>query len=60
MRRWLTRGSLWGLFLYLVSYPLPWLVLKSPAQGAQSILHAVMEGDLARRGISTMKMRTRK
>lgn len=48
MRRWLTRGSLWGLFLYLVSYPLPWLVLKSPDQGAQSILHAVMEGDLTR------------
>ncbi|KAH7349273.1 retinol dehydrogenase [Plectosphaerella cucumerina] len=48
MRRWLTRGSLWGLFLYLVSYPLPWLFLKSPAQGAQSILHAVMEGELVR------------
>ncbi|KAH6668636.1 hypothetical protein F5X68DRAFT_216548 [Plectosphaerella plurivora] len=48
MRRWLTRGTLWGLFLYLVNYPLAWLVLKSPAQGAQSVLHAVMEGDLAR------------
>ncbi|ROT41837.1 NAD(P)-binding protein [Sodiomyces alkalinus F11] len=48
MRRWLTRGSLWGLLLYLVAYPLPWLFLKSPLKGAQSILYAAMDQDLGR------------
>ncbi|KAI1481610.1 hypothetical protein K445DRAFT_313804 [Daldinia sp. EC12] len=43
MRRWLTRGSLWGLAIYLCSYLVPWFVLKSPEMGAQSILHAVMD-----------------
>ncbi|KAH6971569.1 hypothetical protein BKA56DRAFT_635644 [Ilyonectria sp. MPI-CAGE-AT-0026] len=36
-RRWLTRGSLWGLGLYL-----------SPNMAAQSILFAAMDGDLGR------------
>ena len=40
-RRWLTFGSLFGLFLYLVFYPLCWLVLKGPEMGAQSFLFAV-------------------
>ncbi|KAL2761136.1 hypothetical protein ACRALDRAFT_2131493 [Sodiomyces alcalophilus JCM 7366] len=48
MRRWLTRGSLWGLLVYLLAYPLPWLFLKSPFMGAQSILYAAMEQDLGR------------
>ncbi|EGY20488.1 retinol dehydrogenase [Verticillium dahliae VdLs.17] len=48
MRRWLTRGTLWGLFVYLATYLLPWLLLKSPEQGAQSILHAVMEAGMRR------------
>ncbi|KAF6833458.1 oxidoreductase C19A8.06 [Colletotrichum plurivorum] len=48
MRRWLTRGSLWGLFVYLAAYFVPWLLLKSPDQGAQSILFAAMEPDLGR------------
>ncbi|KAK6957716.1 hypothetical protein Daesc_000504 [Daldinia eschscholtzii] len=43
MRRWLTRGSLWGLAIYLCSYLVPWFVLKSPEMGAQSILHAAMD-----------------
>jgi NAD(P)-dependent dehydrogenase (short-subunit alcohol dehydrogenase family) len=43
MRRTLTFGSLWGLLLYLFTYPLWWLVLKSPAQGAQSFLWALMD-----------------
>lgn len=42
-RRWLTGGSLWGLLLYLITWPFWWLVLKSPSQGAQSILYAAME-----------------
>ncbi|PWY79268.1 NAD(P)-binding protein [Aspergillus heteromorphus CBS 117.55] len=44
-RRWMTGGSLWGLFLYLLTWPVWWLVLKSPQQGAQSILYAAMEGE---------------
>ncbi|KAK6220202.1 short-chain dehydrogenase/reductase family Oxidoreductase [Colletotrichum tabaci] len=50
MRRWLSRGTLWGLFAYLLTYPLPWLLLKSSEQGAQSILYAVMESSLVRVG----------
>lgn len=41
--RWMTRGSLVGLFFYLVGYAFPWLLLKSPLSGAQSILCAVMD-----------------
>jgi NAD(P)-dependent dehydrogenase (short-subunit alcohol dehydrogenase family) len=48
MRRWLTRGSLWGLFLYALFYLLAWLFLKSPQMGAQSILFAAMDGSLGR------------
>jgi NAD(P)-dependent dehydrogenase (short-subunit alcohol dehydrogenase family) len=43
MRRYLTVGSLWGLFAYLVMWPFWWLVLKSSDQGAQSFLFAAME-----------------
>lgn len=43
MRRWLTFGSLAGLFLYLVTYPLWLFVLKAPEMGAQSFLHASMD-----------------
>ncbi|WEW57759.1 hypothetical protein PRK78_003226 [Emydomyces testavorans] len=42
-RRWLTRGSLLGLFFYLLTWPIWWLILKSPQQGAQSFLLAAME-----------------
>ncbi|KAI0968971.1 short chain dehydrogenase/ reductase [Xylaria arbuscula] len=48
MRRWLTRGSIWGLFLYVVGYFLPWLFLKSEEMGAQSVIHAAMEASLGR------------
>ncbi|KAJ5690004.1 oxidoreductase C19A8.06 [Penicillium macrosclerotiorum] len=48
MRRWLTGGSLWGLLVYLLTWPLWWLVLKSPSQGAQSVLHAAMEETYSR------------
>lgn len=47
-RRWLTRGSLWGLAVYLGGYLVPWFLLKSPYQGAQSILYAAMEASLGR------------
>lgn len=48
MRRYLTFGSLWGLAIYLVSWPLWWLVLKSPEEGAQSFLYAAMEARFGR------------
>lgn len=48
MRRWLTMGSLWGLSLYLFMWPIWWLVLKSPVQGAQSFLLAAMEAELGK------------
>ena len=44
-RRWLTGGSLIGLLLYLLTYPLWWLIFKSPVQGAQSYLLAAMEAE---------------
>ncbi|KAK4155786.1 hypothetical protein C8A00DRAFT_41621 [Chaetomidium leptoderma] len=47
-RRWLTRGSLWGLLLYLVFYPFAWLFLKSCEMAAQSLLFATMESSLVR------------
>lgn len=43
MQRWLTGGSLIGLFVYLVTWPIWWLVLKSSDQGAQSHLFALMD-----------------
>jgi NAD(P)-dependent dehydrogenase (short-subunit alcohol dehydrogenase family) len=48
MRRTLTFGSLWGLLLYLLTYPLWWLILKSPSQGAQSFLWALMDPQFGR------------
>ncbi|KAA8650414.1 hypothetical protein EYZ11_003373 [Aspergillus tanneri] len=47
-RRWLTGGSLWGLLMYLLTWPFWWLVLKSPQQGAQGILYAAMEAQYNR------------
>lgn len=46
MQRFLTFGSLWGLLIYLVMWPLWWLILKSPEQGAQSFLTAAMEANV--------------
>ncbi|SPN98485.1 probable retinol dehydrogenase 13 [Cephalotrichum gorgonifer] len=48
MRRWLTRGTLWGLVLYLVSYVPIWFLLKSPWRGAQSIVYAAVEASYGR------------
>ncbi|QIW99661.1 hypothetical protein AMS68_005179 [Peltaster fructicola] len=47
-RRWLTQGSLLGLLFYLLTYPLWWLVLKSPEMGAQTFLYAAMEERFSR------------
>ncbi|RKF61930.1 putative oxidoreductase C19A8.06 [Erysiphe neolycopersici] len=43
MRRWLTRGSLWGLCVYMLFWHQAWIFLKSPEDGIQSILFAAME-----------------
>lgn len=48
MRRYLTFGSLWGLLVYLITWPFWWLVLKSPDQGAQTFLYAAMEAQYGR------------
>ena len=48
MRRWLSMGSLWGLLVYVMMWPLWWLILKSPNMGAQGILQACMEAELGR------------
>lgn len=50
MRRWLSMGSLSGLAIYICMWPLWWLVLKSPLQGAQGFLRAAMEAEFGRRG----------
>lgn len=50
MRRWLSMGSLSGLAIYLCMWPLWWLVLKSPLQGAQGFLRAAMEAEFGRGG----------
>lgn len=47
--RWLTRGSVTGLVLYVLGYFFPWLLLKSASGGAQSILCAAMESGLTRK-----------
>ncbi|KAF4629952.1 hypothetical protein G7Y89_g8189 [Cudoniella acicularis] len=48
MRRWLTRGSLWGLAIYLILWQNVWFFLKSSEGGAQSLLYAAMEAALGR------------
>lgn len=47
-RRWLTRGSLWGLLVYLLTYVLTWLFLKPPLMAAQSVLFAAFDGTIIR------------
>jgi len=48
MRRWMSRGSIWGLLCYVALYAIPWLFLKSAEMGAQSLLFAVLESSLVR------------
>ncbi len=47
-RRWLTRGSILGLFFYVIFYFFFWLFLKSENMGAQSILFAALDAGLGR------------
>ncbi|EXJ78626.1 alcohol dehydrogenase [Capronia coronata CBS 617.96] len=47
-RRWLSGGLIWGLFFYLFTWPVWWLILKSPVQGAQSFLFAAMDAEYGR------------
>lgn len=48
MRRWMTRGSLLGLLIYMLTYALTWMFLKSPFMSAQSILFAAADGSVIR------------
>ena len=48
MRRWLSRGTLWGLALYMLLWQNVWIFLKSAEGGAQSFLYAAMEATLGR------------
>ncbi|KAK9368330.1 hypothetical protein V1509DRAFT_623770 [Lipomyces kononenkoae] len=46
-RNFLSFGSLWGLLVYLIMWPIWWLILKSPIQGAQTTLHLAMSPECA-------------
>ena len=48
MRRWFSRGTLWGLALYVALWQVVWTFLKSAEGGAESILYAAMEVTLGR------------
>ncbi|PQE26634.1 short chain dehydrogenase reductase family Oxidoreductase protein [Rutstroemia sp. NJR-2017a BVV2] len=48
LRRWFSRGTLWGLALYVLLWQNMWLLLKSAQGGAQSISYAAMEASLGR------------
>ncbi|KAK0119589.1 hypothetical protein ONS95_011029 [Cadophora gregata] len=48
MRRWFTRGTLWGLGVYLILWQNVWLLLKSSEGGSQSFLYAAMDATLGR------------
>ena len=47
-RRWVSGGHLLGLLLYLISWPLWWLFLKSAEKGAEVFLYAAMERRIGR------------
>lgn len=47
MKRWLSLGSILGLLVYLVTWPIWWLCLKSPKSGAQTFLTAAMSPECA-------------
>jgi NAD(P)-dependent dehydrogenase (short-subunit alcohol dehydrogenase family) len=51
LRSFLSLGSIWGLLLYLVMWPIWFIVLKSAWEGAQTILHCAMSPiDYSQRG----------
>lgn len=40
-RRFISMGTIWGLLLYLIMFPIWWLFLKIGSQGAQSFYFAL-------------------
>ena len=51
LRSFLSFGSIWGLLLYLIMWPVWFIVLKSAWEGAQTILHCAMSPiDYSKRG----------
>jgi len=42
LRGFLSLGSIWGLMLYLIMWPLWYIILKSAWEGAQTTLHCAM------------------
>lgn len=48
MRRWISRGTIWGLALYVMFWQTFWLILKNAQGGAQSLLYASQEAALGR------------
>jgi NAD(P)-dependent dehydrogenase (short-subunit alcohol dehydrogenase family) len=42
LRGFLSMGKMWGVLLYMVMWPLWYIVLKSGWEGAQTVLHCVM------------------
>jgi len=47
-RRWFSRGTIWGLGVYVLLWQNFWIFLKSSDDGAQSFLYAAMEATLGR------------
>lgn len=47
-RRWLSMGSVWGLILYVITWPVWWLVLKSSQEAAQTFLMGAMSANCAK------------
>jgi NAD(P)-dependent dehydrogenase (short-subunit alcohol dehydrogenase family) len=51
LRSFLSLGSIWGLLLYVITWPIWFIILKSPWEGAQTILHCAMTPiDYSKRG----------
>lgn len=46
-RRFFSMGTIWGLFLYLILYPIWFIFFKDAVQGSQSILFALLAPVLA-------------
>lgn len=46
-RRWISFGSVFGLFVYMITWPLWWLVLKSTDEGAQSFFAGLYDPEYA-------------
>jgi hypothetical protein len=51
LRGFLSLGSIWGLLLYLIMWPIWYILLKSAWEGAQTTLHCAMSPiDYSKRG----------